>query len=281
MIQKIRSLVTAIAIVGALAFAALPAVSYAQEAEAAPAAAAAHGGGDMSLIDKFQQGGWVMYVNLLGSFIMVWIGIDATFRTTRKRAMPAAQVAQLRELFKQGDYVGAYNYAKANPNPTTDVVRAGISFLPDGKNMTEEAMFNEINRLQGRLQGRISYLSVIGVCAPMVGLTGTVNGMMGAFASLGTGSGSSDTSAMAAHIGEVLVATAFGLFVSIPAFIVYYVLRNRITIILHDIQEVASSLFRKMPYESFEGYHIGDEEIFAALPNWVEQPAAIEEQPAA
>ena len=53
-----------------------------------------------------------------------------------------------------------------------------------------------------------------------------------------------------------------------------YLLRNRITTVLHDLQEVVTGLFRKMPYEKFEGYQIGDEEIYAAMPNWVEAEEA-------
>jgi biopolymer transport protein ExbB len=199
---------------------------------------------------------------------MVWFGIDGIIRTTKSRAIPPAQLAQFRELFKAGDYVGAYNFAKGNLSPLSDVVKAGVSYLPDGKNMTEEAMFAEITRVNGTFMGRVSYLSVIGVCAPMVGLCGTVFGMMGAFEKLGA-SGVGDPSALSAEIGEVLVATATGLLLAIPAFVLYYVLRNRITVILHDVQEAASALFRKMPYESFEGYHIGDDEIYAANPNWL------------
>ncbi|MDR2981197.1 MAG: MotA/TolQ/ExbB proton channel family protein [Puniceicoccales bacterium] len=270
-VKTLRKLVTAIAITGVATFALLPAISsYAQEAET-PAATPAAATGEVhekTLIDKYKQGGVVMHFLLLASFLTVWLGIDGALRTTRKRALPTAHVAQLRELFKQGDYMGAYAYAKAHPSPICDVVRTGVSFIPDGKTMTEEAMFSELNRINGQLQGRNSYLSVIGVCSPMIGLVGTVIGMMGAFASLNQG-GATDTGAMAEHIGEVLVATASGLFVAIPAFILYYILRNRVAVLLHDIQEVTAALFRKMPYEAFEGYHLGDEEIFANMPNWV------------
>ena len=141
--------------------------------------------------------------------------------------------------------------------------------------MTEEAIFSEISRIKAGFDARISYLSVIGVCAPMVGLLGTVTGMKGAFGALGKeGVGGGGAGELAGHIGEVLVATASGLAVSIPAFFFFYLLRNRITTVLHDLQEVVTGLFRKMPYEKFEGYQIGDEEIYAAMPNWVEAEEA-------
>jgi biopolymer transport protein ExbB len=118
------------------------------------------------------------------------------------------------------------------------------------------------------MQVWISYLSVVGVCAPMVGLLGTVTGMIGAFAVLGS-SGIGDPSALSAKIGEVLVATASGLIIAIPAFGAYYYLRNRTAGLMHDIQDLMATLFRKINYDKFAGVHLGDDELFAADPNWL------------
>ncbi|MDR2429321.1 MAG: MotA/TolQ/ExbB proton channel family protein [Puniceicoccales bacterium] len=269
--RTLRILTSTLSIAGVATCAGiLPVVHAQQAATPAPAAekAPAEEKKEMTLLDRYNEGGWVMHFLLLSSVLTIWFGIDGVLKTTRKRAIPPPQVAQLREFFRQGDYVGAYNYAKGNYSPFCDVVRTGISFLPDGKVMTEEAMFGEIARVNGTLMGRVSYLSVIGVCSPMIGLTGTVLGMMKAFDTLGS-SGVGDPSKLSSAIGHVLVATASGLFVAIPAFILYYVLRNRITVILHDIQEAAAGLFRKMPYESFTDYQLGDDEIYAAPPNWI------------
>ena len=117
------------------------------------------------------------------------------------------------------------------------------------------------------MQTSISYLSVIGVCTPMIGLLGTVTGMIKAFAVLGS-SGIGDPSSLSAAIGEVLVATAAGLFIAIPAFGAYYFLRNRAAKVLHDIQDTMAGLLRKMPYDKLAGAHIGDAELYAADPEW-------------
>ena len=112
------------------------------------------------------------------------------------------------------------------------------------------------------MQTYISYLSVIGVCTPMIGLLGTVTGMIKAFATLGA-SGIGDPSSLSAAIGEVLVATASGLFIAIPAFGSFYFLRNRAVKALHDIEDTVVMLFRKMPYEQAAGAYIGDEKLYA------------------
>jgi biopolymer transport protein ExbB len=239
-------------------------MTMAASAQEAAAAGAVH---KKTLMDLFHEGGWVMYPITLCSVAMIWFIVDGFIRTSAGKLYPVDHVTQLRELFKKGDYVGAYNFAKTAGSPVADVVRAGVAFTPDGKTMTEEAIISEITRIQAELKGRSSYLSVIGVCTPMIGLTGTVTGMMSAFETLGT-SGVGDPSKLSGAIGEVLVATASGLFIAIPAFISYYLLINRLNKGIHDIQEIATNLFRAFPYEEVEGHKVGDEEIYAAKPDW-------------
>ena len=234
---------------------------------AASAQEAAGGAHKKTLMDLFIEGGWVMYPITACSVAMIWFIVDGYIRTSAGKLYPVDHVTQLRELFKKGDYVGAYAFAKTAGSPLADVVRAGVAFTPDGKTMTEEAIISEITRVNAELKGRSSYLSVIGVCTPMIGLTGTVTGMMSAFETLGT-SGVGDPSKLSGAIGEVLVATASGLFIAIPAFIAYYLLANRINKGIHDITEIVTGLFRAFPYAEVEGRKVGDEEIYAAKPDW-------------
>jgi biopolymer transport protein ExbB len=234
---------------------------------AASAQEAAAGAHSKTLMDLFIEGGWVMYPITACSVAMIWFIVDGYIRTSAGKLYPVDHVTQLRELFKKGDYVGAYAFAKTAGSPVADVVRAGVAFTPDGKTMTEEAIISEITRVNAELKGRSSYLSVIGVCTPMIGLVGTVTGMMSAFETLGT-SGVGDPSKLSGAIGEVLVATASGLFIAIPAFISYYLLANRINKGIHDITEIVTGLFRAFPYEEIQGRQVGDEEIYAAKPSW-------------
>jgi len=262
---------------GSLLFtAALYAETPASGAAAAPAKV------QKSLFDQIKEGGWVMFPIGACSIFTVYLIGDGTLRTGRKKTSPEKHEAALKTLFRQGDYVGAYQYCKANPSPLTNVIRVGISLLGDGKQVAEEGMIGELSKENATLQTWISYLSVIGVCAPMIGLLGTVTGMIKAFATLGS-SGIGDPSSLSAAIGEVLVATASGLFIAIPAFGAFYFLRNRAMDAIHHIQDNINSLFRKMPYAAFEGVHIGDEELYAAIPSWLAlQPEAeAQEQPVA
>ena len=237
-----------------------------------PPPAGGEGVHSKTLWEQIREGGWVMIPIGLCSVATLYLIGDGILRTAPKRIAPPEHEQKLKELFRNGDYVGAYKYCKENPSPLTNVLRVGIGLLGDGKQVAEEGMLGELAKENSKMNTYISYLSVIGVCAPMIGLLGTVTGMIKAFATLGA-SGIGDPSGLSAAIGEVLVATASGLFIAIPAFGAFYFLRNRAAASLHHIQDIINSLFRKMPYESLAGVHLGDEELYAAIPNWMVQPS--------
>ena len=249
----------------------------------AAASAAPAGLHSKTLWEQIREGGWVMFPIALCSIATLYLIADGILRTSRRKAAPPAQEEAVKTLFREGDYVGAHNYCKTNPSPLTNVLRVGIGLLGEGKQVAEEGMMTELAKENSHLQTYISYLSVIGVCTPMIGLLGTVTGMIKAFAKLGS-SGIGDPSGLSAAIGEVLVATASGLVIAIPAFGAFYFLRNRATASIHHIQDIVNRLFRKMPYESLAGVHLGDDELFAALPNWLAEDTQAtvdpEEQPA-
>jgi biopolymer transport protein ExbB len=221
-----------------------------------------------TLWEQIKEGGWVMYPIGAVSMLTFYLIGDGFIRiTSPKKMLPADQVMTVKNFFRSGKYVDAYHYCKARDSAFANVARVAISSLGEGKTATEESIVTEMIKENSRIQTFVSYLSVIGVCAPMIGLLGTVTGMIRAFAVLGS-AGIGDPSSLSQAIGEVLVATASGLFIAIPAFGAFYWLRNRGTKVLHDIQDTLVHTLRKMPYDKLAGAHIGDEEIVAADPEW-------------
>lgn len=241
---------------------------HAQEAAPAAGEAAAPTKIEKDLMDYIHEGGWVMYPIGLCSVALIWLTVDLWMRTGFKKMAPVGQVSQVQDLFRAGDYVGAYQFCKNNNSPFCDVSRVALSFVGDGEDAVETALFTELNKVNSTITTRINYLSVIGVCTPMIGLTGTVTGMMSAFATLGS-SGVGDPSKLSGAIGEVLIATASGLFIAVPAFMMFYFLRNRLQSSVSGLQDVVGALFRKMPYTHLKDAHVGEEEFYAAIPNWV------------
>lgn len=234
-------------------------------AEPAKSPAKAH---NKTLMETLVEGGWVMVPIALMSILTVYLSADGFRMTAISKTSPKDLEDGVKNLFQQGDYVGAYAFCRDNKSPLTNVLRVGISLLGDGKTMAEEGMLAEMQKENSQMSTQINYLSVIGVVTPMIGLLGTVTGMIKAFSTLGT-SGIGDPSSLSGAIGEVLVATASGLVIAIPAFGMFYFLRSRATSSIHHIQDIVHHLFRKMPYEALAGVHISGEEIYAAMPNWL------------
>lgn len=256
----------------AAAFFYATAALHAQTAAAAPAPEEAPAVHSKTLWGQIKQGGWVMVPIGLCSVLTLYLIGDGVIRTGMKRVLPKAHVDGVKKAFRHGDYVGAFKFCRANPSPFTNVCGVAVSLLGEGKQAVEEGVIGELSKENSHMNTYISYLSVIGVCTPMIGLLGTVTGMITAFSVLGS-QGIGDPSKLSEAIGEVLVATASGLVIAIPAFIGYYVLRNRAVGAIHSIQDTMAMLFRKMPYDQFAGAHIGGEDVYAAAPNWLSNEA--------
>ena len=235
---------------------------------------------DKTFFEVLREGGIAMIPLAAVSVYMLTLIIDSVRRIQNKVVCPPDIVNHLRSQFSAGDYNAAFQTCRSKACFLTNVVRAGLSMLGQGKEITEKAMEDVMAKEIASMNTRIYYLNLIGVVTPMIGLTGTVLGMMSAFKTLGT-SGIGDPSALAGAIGEVLVATATGLFVAIPGFASYYFFRNRIQAVSSYTEEIINNLFRGMPYAYLAGMNIGDDPVYAAIPKeymTAERPAEYLEQ---
>ncbi|MEO8205451.1 MAG: MotA/TolQ/ExbB proton channel family protein [Chthoniobacterales bacterium] len=234
----------------------------AQEA-AAPAAAAAGAPApepSMNIIQTILHGGPLI--------VMIWLCIIATsvtmvtfiiqlFLTVRDETLaPKALFDSLDGTLRAGNYQEAWEICNANKAYLAAVLKGALERVGRGKDATENALIEHGIRESQFIKTKNSYLSVIGVIAPMIGLLGTVIGMMGAFAVLGT-SGVSDPRLLALRIGEVLMATASGLFIAIPAFIFYYYFRNRISTVIVNADDRLNRLIEDVPFAEIEGIRLG------------------------
>jgi biopolymer transport protein ExbB len=217
-----------------------------------------------TLADMLSQGGFVMYILAAASVCLVWFTAEGFVILRSVKLAPPALVARIREAFKAGNYQEAWNICKANRCFLSNVLGNGLERVGRNKDAVEFIVEETALREANDLKTNTTYLSVIGVVSPMIGLTGTVWGMIGAFKALGD-NGIANPSLLAGKIGEVLVATMSGLVVAVPAFIFFYVLRARAqSAILHAESQVYR-LLDDIPYEQLSGVRIG--ENFASEPS--------------
>ncbi len=223
----------------------------------------------MSILDTILHGGpliimiWIAI--LVVSIVMVTFIIQLFLSLRDEKLAPKALVDSLRATIEAGNYQEAWEICRANKAYIAKVLQGALERIGRGKDAVETALIEHGLREAQILKTQNSYLSVIGVIAPMIGLLGTVIGMMGAFAVLGQ-TGVSDPRALALSIGEVLMATASGLFIAIPAFIFYYYFRNRATIVLVGADDKLNRLIEDIPFAELEGLKIGDNFSAGAFP---------------
>jgi len=232
---------------------------------AAPAFAQEAAGGaksSESIIHVILSGGPLLvliWCGILGTSVTMVTFVIQNIITLRVAKMaPKALVDSLRNEISAGNYQGAWETCNANDNYLANVLKGALERIGRGKETVQDAIAEYALREATTLRTRNSYLSVIGVISPMIGLLGTVIGMMKAFAVLGA-SGIGDPRGLATSIGEVLMATASGLFIAIPAFISYYVFRNRTQQVIVAADHSISQLIDDIPYEELQGLRIGQD----------------------
>ena len=230
------------------------ATGFGQEEAAEPA----H---QQTILQTIKEGGpliIMIWLAILGTSItMVTFVIQNILTLRNDKLAPPTLITSIGGTIASGNYQEAWEICNANKNYLANVLKSGLSRLGRGKEAVEDAIAEAGLREATTIRTRNSYLSVIGVVSPMIGLLGTVIGMMGAFAVLGQ-SGIADPRALASKIGEVLLATASGLFIAIPAFVSYYIFRNRAQMVIVHGDDAVNSLIRDIPFDELSGLQIGE-----------------------
>ena len=212
---------------------------------------------------------------LATSIIMVTLIIQLAISLRKEKLAPPPLVDSLHQLIGSGNYQEAWETCNANKNYLANVLKSGLGRIGRGKEAVESGLAEHGMREATLLRTRNSYLSVIGVVSPMIGLLGTVIGMMGAFSVLGA-SGMGNPKELAGKISEVLLATASGLFIAIPAFVAYYVFRNMSQASIVHADDIVNTLVGDLPYEELSGMQVGDNFSAAAAPaGFAPQGAAV------
>lgn len=258
--QRLRRLLLALLIVAGAAFLLAHGASAQDGAEGAapPAAAPLPEHSVLQTILESGPLGIAIWCAIFGASVtMVTFVIQNLMTLRQERLAPRPLVASLSQVIGAGNYQEAWEICNANRNYLANTLKAGLERVGRGKDMFDDALAEHGLREAQLLRTRNSYLSVIGVVSPMIGLLGTVIGMMKAFTVLGS-SGISDPRSLAASIGEVLLATASGLFIAIPAFVFYYIFRNRTQAVIVYAEDKINGLVEDVPFEELQGVRIGE-----------------------
>lgn len=186
-------------------------------------------GETVSLEALIQQGGWAMYPLGLFSLAMLYFIIRNSLML-RERAMLRPDLKDEIEAFmRRRDVAGLRALCAEHDSLMTTVLDAGMQRVEEAgefdPSLVMEAVEDMSNEQMVGFMKPINYLSIIGGTAPMLGLLGTVSGMIKAFSVISQG-GMGDPGKLAGSIGEALITTATGLVIAIPAMMAYFVFKN-------------------------------------------------------
>jgi biopolymer transport protein ExbB len=226
----------------------------AAEPAAAPAADGAAPAGDDPLAARKQESflAWMIrasgifgFLIMLVSFVMVALIVMQMLQLRRENYIPAAFVEQFERLLNEKNYQAAYEAAKGNDSFIGKVLAAGMARLSRGYEDAIQGMQEVGEEETMSMEHSVGYLSLVGSVAPMLGLLGTVQGMVSSFQVIATSTTSPKPYELADGIATALFTTLEGLTVAIPAIICYSLFKNRLARFVLEAGFVSEEMMKR------------------------------------
>jgi len=185
------------------------------------------------------------------SLITVYLIVDQALTLRKKDILPSDFAESIRQLLVQGRLKEADQLCREKPSPLAFIVASGIAEVEFGWPAVEKALEDSTAEQGARLYRKVEYLSVLGNLAPMLGLLGTVSGMILAFRQVALSQGAAGAGDLAQGIYSALVTTVAGLIIAIPAMGAFAIYRNRIDQLIAETAYAAQHAFapirRRLP----------------------------------
>jgi biopolymer transport protein ExbB/TolQ len=201
----------------------------------------------------FEHGGFWMWPIAIFQVVSVAIIIERTYALyLRRKTTEIDFVGGLEEPIRRGEIDRVITQAEAAraQHPVARAVIAGAQAAKNfgGKEEIQGKMDEVLLHENAVLDRRVGFLSMLGNVATLMGLLGTITGMIKSFAAVSYANPAEKAALLAAGISEAMNATAFGLIVAIPALIAYAILQNRSTVLAEDLNQAALKTFNWLSF---------------------------------
>ncbi len=200
------------------------------------------------MLEIFEKGGFLMYPIFLCSLVAVTIFFERMFYLKSIKTKSKRFVLRINNLVKKGSIEMAISACRKSPTPISKIMLAGLMKFGRGRDEMKEAIEDNANQEIPVLERNLSTLSTVGNICPLLGLLGTVFGMIKAFnviAVMGVGK----PEALAGGISQALLTTAFGLSIAIPTIVVYNYLSHRVDKLVRDMEINCVELIDLLTYQ--------------------------------
>jgi len=190
-----------------------------------------------TLTDWYAMGGWIMHGIVGCSMLTVGLVLERFWALRRSAIIPAVLLRKLHETLKKHDLTGVLKLCSGSDTSLARVMRAGLIHFDQGLGPMQDAVDTAGSHEGTLLRRNLPMLAALANVATMMGLLGTVLGMIESFQQIAI-QGTGDASIVAGGIFEALVTTAFGLMVGISAIAAHSVLRRRVEVMESELAEL-------------------------------------------
>ena len=201
-------------------------------------------------LDIFRKGGFWIWPILAIALVSAVCGIIKFTQIIRIRTPDNDWISKILAALSSGDEATAEELAGKVYHPASGVVSRCLDFVKAGPDVAEEVLYEQLIGVQNKLQSWLPFIAVTAATAPLLGLLGTVSGMIRTFNVI-TVSGTGDAKPLAGGISEALVTTLFGLVVAIPALIIHALLSRRCQGIAQTTEKLGLTLVNGLRGERF------------------------------
>ncbi len=192
----------------------------------------------VNLWEHIRQGGPVMIPILLLALVAATVALYKWREIAAMPPLPPGELQRILEPFNRGNRDEALKRARNAPGPVGEMLGDAIAHADEGKDLMEEVMFEKRLRTQPKLDRLMPLIALTAATAPLLGLLGTVTGMIQTF-QLITLFGTGDAQTLSGGISEALVTTQFGLMVAVPALIVHALLSRKSKGVLSSMEQAS------------------------------------------
>lgn len=206
----------------------------------------------LSILDLLWRGGALMWPIGALMFVVITFGIERAISLRSGRILPEALVRELGGLGGRFDPREAFQLCQKHPSPAADVVQTML--LKTGRPLfeIEKAVEGAVDRAAQKMYDNVRWLTLAAAVAPLIGLLGTVWGMIQSFFMLSVmEQGANRTEVLSSGIYAALATTLAGLSVAIPAAALAHFYESRIQALTHDIEDLVFNLLPQV--ERYEG----------------------------
>jgi len=188
---------------------------------------------------------------MLGAAIWITaIVIELMLRGRVKALCPPEIVSQLSSTLAVKDYVKAWQFCADNPSPLSRVLAPAIEKIPQGAEAVADVAMDQMNFLNSIFKSKNSYLNLNATGDTLLGLLGTISGMISAFNKMAYSGATGDPAKLAGSIGEALINTWVGLGLAILSLGLFYIFTNRIKIAITGMQNIVTNLINQIDFSS-------------------------------